>query len=88
LANDGFWKTLAESVGTIGQALVKKDLKHPSNWNLFFDFLMILVIIVVILSNSFSDVSGVPLAACVITALVFIFLCFLWTCYCHEKSKH
>jgi len=87
LAEERWYTALTKPITEIGLALVRKNLTHPFNFNLLFDFFMILVILILILGSSYSKIKGVPFGTCIIVALGFIFLCFLWICYCHEKSK-
>ena len=85
---DENWRTaLTKSITEIGVALVRKSLKHPFNWNILFDFLMILAILILVLGTVTSKIKDVPFGTCIIVALGFIFLCFLWVCYCHENSR-
>lgn len=70
---------------TIAQGLVHKNLREPSNWNLLFDLLCVLCIMILCIRGAAKEF---PLSTCVIVMLVFIAACFGWVVYyVHSRKK-
>jgi len=70
----------------MGEALVKKDLREPSNWNILFDFLLILFILGLCLFGGVT-LNDAFLWTCVVIGFVFILLCFGWIIYYTGKKR-
>lgn len=75
--NTGFIKV----IGEIGKALVGKDLREPSNFNLLFDVIVVLFILGLCTIGGFANLEGVPWGVCIFVGLLFILLCFGWIIY-------
>ena len=69
----------------VAEGLVRKDLREPSNFNILFDLFCGVFIVALCLSP--QPVERFPLLACVITALVFVGLCFAWVIYVHLHRR-
>jgi len=76
----GFWEIL----NTIGDGLVHKNLLKPPNWNILFDLLCLLFILILGFCTPSKEF---PLKACVITGLVLVCLCFGWVFYYVQSLK-
>lgn len=87
MSDNRFFGNITKALGDIGIILAHKDLKHPANFNLMLDILMVIVIVVLLFCDGVFKLKNVPFAALIIAFCVFFFLCAAWVCYCHLKSK-
>lgn len=78
---------MGKSLSKIAEALVRKNLREPSNWNILFDVSMMLFILGLFsICGHYSLTNQIPLSECLIVAIVFILLCFGWVIYTYSKS--
>ena len=73
-----------EVLNTIGAGLVHKDLREPSNWNILFDLLCVVCIMVLCIG---ANTKEVPVGTCVITMLLLMAACFGWVVYYVRSIK-
>lgn len=76
--------TFGETVHAIAEVLVRKDLREPANWNILFDLLCILCIVILCVCATPKEF---PVWICVIVMLAFIGLCFRWITYVYSRKK-
>ena len=80
---------IAKVFARIGEALVRKDLREPSNWNILFDFVLVLFVLgLTIICGTLQLTNHIPLFWCVLLTFIFILLCFAWIVYVHSKKSH
>jgi Ca2+/Na+ antiporter len=87
LSDNRFFGNITKALGEIGTILAHKDLKHPANFNLMLDILMVIVIVVLLFCDGVFKLKNIPFAFLIITFVVFFFLCAVWVFYCHLRSK-
>ena len=87
MAENKLGANAAKTIGSIGTSLTHKNLIHPSNWNMLFDFFMVIAILVLALIDGIYKITNIPFGALLIIGFVFILLCFIWLCYCQSKTK-
>lgn len=72
------------ALSAIGEALVRKDLREPSNFNILFDLLCVLGIVNLCV---WATPKEFPVWTCVIVMVGFIGLCFAWVVYVYSRKK-
>jgi len=79
---------IAKALARIGEALVRKDLREPSNWNILFDIILVLFVLgLSIICGTFHLTNHIPLFWCVVLAFLFILVCLSWTIYVYSKKS-
>lgn len=80
---------VTQALARIGEALVRKDLREPSNWNILFDTILVLfVLLLAIICGTFHLANHIPLFLCIILAFVFILVCLVWTIYVYSRKSY
>jgi len=79
--------TAGKTISEMGTSLTHKNLLHPANWNILFDFLMVIVILGLALFDGYFKITDIPFGAIIIICLIFIFLCFIYMCASRDKNK-
>jgi len=78
---------VVKGLSRIGEALVRKNLREPSNWNILFDIILTLFVLgLVIACGAFHLANHIPLFWCVVLAFIFILLCFAWIICVYSKK--
>ena len=80
---------VTKALARTGEALVRKDLREPSNWNILFDIILVLFVLgLSIICGTFHLANHIPLFWGVVLAFIFILVCLAWTIYVYSKKAY
>lgn len=78
-----------KSLGNIGQALTKKDLREPANINALLDVISVLFTLGLVAAATIRPelAPSLHIGLCIIVALIFIAACLAWCIYRYSLPR-